>query len=355
MRNDSSPHLRLVRDAEAPSLQFRTIHGYRRAFRVAGSGPALLLIHGVGANSTTWEPVHAKLAQRFTVIAPDLLGHGESDKPRADYSLAAFANGMRDLLAALDIDRVTVVGHSFGGGVAMQFAYQYPQLVERIVLVSSGGVGKDVSLALRLAALPMGSDALAMLRVPGALPAVRLFGRAVGTVLGSTKFGRDVADIGDLLGNLLEPGALSAFARTLRSVVDGSGQFVTMLDRSYLMQSMPVQLIWGEEDLVIPVEHARMAHEAMPDSRLEIFEKSGHMPFRDHPDRFVEVVERFLDSTRPANYDQDHLRSQLQAGLPQDASTASVAAAPTAIDTRALAEARDAAVESPVPYAVSAP
>jgi pimeloyl-ACP methyl ester carboxylesterase len=344
MRNVSSPHLRPVRDVEAPSLQFRTIHGYRRAFRVAGSGPALLLIHGVGANSATWGPVHAKLAQRFTVIAPDLLGHGESDKPRADYSLAAFANGMRDLLAALGIDHVTVVGHSFGGGVAMQFAYQYPQLVERIVLVSSGGVGKDVSFALRLAALPMASDALAVLRLPGALPTMRLFGRAVGTVLGSTKFGRDAAEAVGLLEDLRERGALSAFARTLRSVVDGRGQFVTMLDRSYLMQSIPVQLIWGEEDLVIPVGHARMAHAAMPGSRLEIFEKSGHMPFRDHPDRFVEVVERFVDSTRPADYEQDLLRSLLQTGgICQD-----TAAASTAINNHALAETRDSAAESAV-------
>src|SRR5712672_1422693 len=140
-------NLRPVREVTAPTLQFRTIHGYKRAFRIAGSGPALLMIHGIGDNSTTWNTVQAKLAQRFTVIAPDLLGHGESDKPRADYSLAAFANGVRDLLAALDIDRVTVVGHSFGGGVAMQFAYQYPQLVERIVLVSAGGVAKDVSIA----------------------------------------------------------------------------------------------------------------------------------------------------------------------------------------------------------------
>src|SRR6201997_1364673 len=194
MRNQPSPRRRPVRDVETPSLQFRTIHGYRRAFRVAGSGPALLLIHGVGANSTAWEPVHAKLAQRFTVIAPDLLGHGESDKPRADYSLAAFANGMRDLLTVLGIDRVTVVGHSLGGGIAMQFAYQYPQFVERIVLVGSGGVTKDVSLALRLAALPMGSEALAMLRVPGALPALQLVGRAAGKVLFSTKFGRDLPD-----------------------------------------------------------------------------------------------------------------------------------------------------------------
>jgi pimeloyl-ACP methyl ester carboxylesterase len=255
--------------------------------------------------------VHAKLAQRFTVIAPDLLGHGESDKPRADYSLAAFANGMRDLLTVLGLDRVTVVGHSLGGGIAMQFAYQYPQFVERIVLVSSGGVTKDVSFALRLAALPMGSEALAMLRVPGALPAVQLVGRAAGKVLGSTKFGRDLPDGLRLFARLREPAALSAFSRTLRAVVDSHGQLVTMLDRSYLMQYMPLQLIWGEDDLVIPVSHARIAHAAVPGSRLEIFKNSGHMPFHDDPDRFVQIVERFVDSTEPAEYDPDLLRSLL--------------------------------------------
>ena len=191
MRNPSRRHLRSVRDIAAPSLQFLTIHGHRRAFRIAGSGPVIVMLHGVGDSSTTWEPVHAKLAQRFTVIAPDLLGHGESDKPRADYSLASFANGLRDLLTALGIDRVTLVGHSYGGGLAAQFAYQYPQFVERIVLVSAGGVTKDVSLALRLAAMPMGAEALSVLRVPGAVPALELVSRVVGNVVGSTRFTRD--------------------------------------------------------------------------------------------------------------------------------------------------------------------
>jgi pimeloyl-ACP methyl ester carboxylesterase len=324
----SGPHLRPVRDVEAPSLQFRTIHGHRRAFRIAGSGPALLLIHGVGDKSASWEPVLAKLAQRFTVIAPDLLGHGESDKPRADYSLPAFANGMRDLLAVLGINRVTVVGHSFGGGVAMQFAYQYPQLVERLVLVSAGGVEQDVSFALRLAAKPMGSEALAMVRLPGALPVMRLVGRAVQTVLGSTKFGRDAVDTVRLLEGFQDPQALSAFARTLRSVVDGRGQYVTMLDRSYLVQSIPVQIIWGQDDLVIPVSHARTAHAAMPGSRLEIFENSGHIPHHDHPDRFVEVVERFMDSTRPGDCDQELLRSLLRTGANEDTAAGLIAVAP---------------------------
>ena len=173
---ERKPNLRPVREL-TPSLQFRTIHGYRRAFRVAGSGPAILLIHGIGDNSTTWSTVQTKLAQRFTVIAPDLLGHGKSDKPRADYSVAAYANGMRDLLSVLDIDRVTVIGHSLGGGVAMQFAYQFPQLVDRLILVGAGGVTKDVNIALRWASLPMlGSEALALLRVPLVLPVLQAAG-----------------------------------------------------------------------------------------------------------------------------------------------------------------------------------
>jgi pimeloyl-ACP methyl ester carboxylesterase len=311
-------NLRPVREL-TPSLEFRTIHGYRRAFRIAGSGPAVLLIHGIGDNSSTWETVQTKLAQRFTVIAPDLLGHGKSDKPRADYSVAAYANGMRDLLAVLDIDRVTVIGHSLGGGVAMQFCYQFPQLVERLVLVSTGGVTKDVHPMLRVASMPMGSEALTLLRMPLALTALQIAGRVVGTVLGSRGFARDLPDVLRILAELPEPKASSAFSRTLRAVVDWRGQVITMLDRCYLTKSVPVQLIWGTDDSVIPVSHARMAHAAMPGSRLEIFNRSGHFPFHDDPDRFVEVVGRFIDSTEPAEYDQDRLRELLRVGISEAA------------------------------------
>jgi pimeloyl-ACP methyl ester carboxylesterase len=311
--SDRKPNLRSVREV-TPSLQFRTIHGYRRAFRIAGSGPVILLIHGIGDNSTTWTTVQAKLAQRFTVIAVDLLGHGQSDKPRADYSIAAYANGMRDLLSVLDIERATVIGHSLGGGVAMQFTYQFPQLVERLVLVGAGGVTKDVNVALRLASLPMGSEALALLRLPLVLPALQIFGRAAGLVLGSTAVGRDLPDVLRILADLPEPMASSAFTRTLRAVVDWRGQSVTMLDRCYLTQSVPVQIIWGAEDVVVPVSHARMAHAAMPGSRLEIFERSGHFPFHDDPDRFIEIVERFIDTTEAAEYDQAALRELLRNG-----------------------------------------
>jgi pimeloyl-ACP methyl ester carboxylesterase len=317
------PNLRPVREL-TPTLQYRTIHGYRRAFRVAGTGPAILLIHGIGDNSTTWDTVQSKLAQRFTVIAPDLLGHGKSDKPRADYSVAAYANGMRDLLSVLDIEHVTVVGHSLGGGVAMQFAYQFPQLVERLILVGAGGVTKDVNIALRIASVPMGSEALALLRLPMVLPVLQVIGRVGGALFGSTGVGRDLPEVVRILADLPEPTASSAFARTLRAVVDWRGQVVTMLDRCYLTESVPVQLIWGSRDSVIPVEHAKMAHSAMPGSQLEVFEGSGHFPFHDDPDRFVELVEKFIDSTEPAVYDQDVLRELLRTGISEQTITGTI-------------------------------
>ncbi|KZS61523.1 alpha/beta fold hydrolase [Mycobacterium ostraviense] len=307
-------NLRPVREITAPSLQFRTIHGYKRAFRIAGSGPAILLVHGIGDNSTTWTGIHAKLAQRFTVIAPDLLGHGKSDKPRADYSVAAYANGMRDLLSVLDIERVTVIGHSLGGGVAMQFAYQFPQLVDRLILVGAGGVTKDVNVVFRLASLPMGAEALALLRLPMVRPTVQVVGRVLGVAIGSTALGRDLPNVLRILDDLPEPTASSAFTRTLRAVVDWRGQIVTMLDRCYLTQAIPVQIIWGSRDVVVPVRHARLAHAAMPGSHLEIFEGSGHFPFHDDPARFIDTVQRFIDSTEPAEYDQAALRELLRTG-----------------------------------------
>lgn len=321
--SERKPNLRSVREL-TPRLDFRTIHGYRRAFRIAGSGPVLLLIHGIGDNSTAWSTVQSKLAQRFTVIAPDLLGHGQSDKPRADYSVAAYANGMRDLLGVLDIEKVTVVGHSLGGGVAMQFAYQFPQLVERLILVGAGGVTRDVNIALRMASLPMGGEALALLRLPLVLPAVQVAGKVAGGVLGSTALGRELPHVLRILRDLPEPTASSAFTRTLRAVVDWRGQVVTMLDRCYLTESVPVQLIWGDRDVVIPVSHARMAHAAMPGSQLEIFKGSGHFPFHDDPDRFVEVVQRFIDSTEPAEYDQAALRQLLRSGISERAISGTV-------------------------------
>ncbi|NGP08505.1 alpha/beta hydrolase [Rhodococcus sp. 14C212] len=313
--------LRPVPDAET-RMVFRTIHGYRRAFRLAGDGPALLLIHGIGDNSSTWQEVIPHLARKYTVIAPDLLGHGRSDKPRADYSVAAYANGVRDLLSVLDIEHVTVVGHSLGGGVAMQFAYQFPQMVDRLILVSAGGVTKDVHPALRLLSMPGLSEVLKLLRLPGAMPAVRIAGGLLGqlhdTPLRPGPFLHDTSDLIRVLSGLPDPTAYEAFLRTLRAVVDWRGQVVTMLDRCYLTENLPVQLIWGDHDSVIPVSHGYLAHSAMPNSRLDVFRGAGHFPFRDDPIRFLRVVEEFLDSTAPLVFDEQRWRELLINGVSEN-------------------------------------
>ncbi len=293
-------------------IQYTTVHGYRRAFRMAGNGPALLLLHGIGDCSDTWEPVIDRLAEHYTVIAPDLLGHGRSDRPRADYSIAAFACGMRDLISVLDFDRVTVLGHSLGGGIAMQFAYQFPERCERLVLVGTGGVGPKTHPLLRLVATPGVETLLPMLRVPGA----KQFGSVGLRMLNllDTDLGRDADDLRRVFDALPDSPARSAFLRTLRAAVDRRGQVITMLDRCYLAEGMPTLLIWGARDAIIPVDQADLVHRAMPGSRLEIFDDAGHFPHHTDSDRFLAVLRDFLDNTEPAAYSASQWRTLLRTG-----------------------------------------
>jgi pimeloyl-ACP methyl ester carboxylesterase len=306
-------------DLTDTAVRYLTIHGYRRAYRMVGQGPALLLIHGIGDTSRSWQPLMPELGRSYTVVAPDLLGHGDSDKPRADYSVAAYANGMRDLLDVLGIDRVTVVGHSLGGGVAAQFAYQYPQRCERIVLVASGGAGREVTPFLRMAAAPLAELALPPLH----WPISRFFGslgleflRRIGHDLG-----RDATELLRVFDGLPDGSARGAFTRTLRSVVDWRGQVVTMMDRSYLVAGVPMLLVWGTHDAVIPVEHAVRAHAAMPGSRLELFDEAGHFPHHVDPERFLTLLRTFIDDTPPAQYEHERWREALRQGAPASPET----------------------------------
>ncbi|WP_406306466.1 alpha/beta hydrolase [Streptomyces sp. NBC_00885] len=293
-------------------LRHHVVHGYRRAYRIAGEGPALLLIHGIGDSSATWVDLMPGLARRYTVIAPDLLGHGASEKPRADYSVAAYANGMRDLLGVLGIDSATLVGHSFGGGVAMQFAYQFPERTERLVLVGAGGVGRLVNPVLRAVSLPGADLLLSMLSLPGMRTVTGLFTGLIRRL--DTDLGQDAPELLNLVDALPDATSRSAFIRTLRAVVDWRGQVVTMLDRCYLTEGMPTMLLWGSRDSVVPVEHAYGAHAAMPGSRLEIFEGAGHFPHHVDPTRFLALVEDFVETTRPADWSTERWRELLRAG-----------------------------------------
>ncbi|HEY7621368.1 MAG TPA: alpha/beta hydrolase [Solirubrobacteraceae bacterium] len=299
-------------EPELDGLHEIVLHGHRVFYRSAGSGPVVVLVHGITSTSATWAGVLPYLAERFTIIAPDLLGHGESAKPRGDYSLGAYASGIRDLLIALGHERATFVGHSLGGGIAMQLAYQFPEHCERLVLVSSGGLGRDITVLLRAASLPGSELVLPLLvneRVLGA-------GRAVGRVLGRVGL-RVHTDVGEVLrghASLSDGEARAAFLHTLRTIVDPWGQRVDASDRLYLARAIPFLLVWGERDPIIPVEHAREAHRLVPGSRLEILPDAGHFPHLDDPLRFVRLLIDFMDTSEPARVDAGRWRELLRGG-----------------------------------------
>ncbi|HEX6874613.1 MAG TPA: alpha/beta fold hydrolase [Nocardioidaceae bacterium] len=294
-------------------VEYLTIHGHKRAYVKAGSGPALLLLHGLGCDHTTWQPVISALSRRYTVIAPDLLGHGRSDKPRADYSVGGYANGMRDLLTVLGIDKVTVVGHSFGGGVAMQFAYQFPERTERLVLVAPGGIGREVTAAIRAISLPGFQTAMGVATLPGLLQASKLALRGL-AASGITR-ARDLDEVAEIMQHLSDRKARAAITHVVRAVVDWRGQVVTMADRAYLTHAMPMCVIWGREDAVIPVSHARLTSRIAPEAQVEVIPNAGHFPHKDHPQRFVKLLHDFIRSTEPAIYDRDMWRDLLECGM----------------------------------------
>ncbi len=294
------------------------LHGQATSFLEAGAdtdGPVLVLLHGLASSALTWEPVMPDLGRHAHVIAPDLLGHGASAKPQSgDYSLGAYATEVRDLLLVLGLDRATIVGHSFGGGIAMQYAYQFPELVERVVLVASGGLGSDVTPALRAATLPGASTVLQTTAALTPRWLTHLSQRAARLMpqLSPSLSGGDLDGLASAFGTFGDRGARGAFVQTVRGALNGAGQRLDGTTRLYLLDGIPVLLIGGSRDPIIPVEHTRAAHALIPGSHLEIFDGSGHFPHFDHPHRFSALVEQFL-TTDPAHSGQESLRRQLQA------------------------------------------
>jgi pimeloyl-ACP methyl ester carboxylesterase len=285
------------------------VHGHPINFIEAGSGPVLLLIHGMAGTCDNWEAVIEPLAINHTVIAPDFPGHGASAPGGGDYSLGSLASGLRDLMLALGHERATLVGHSLGGGVALQFTYQFPEMVERLTLVSSGGLGPDVSPVLRAAALP-GAELFISATAGVGSRIGSIVGRGLGLV--GLRPSTDLAEVTRGYATLTDPERRKAFVATLRSVVGTQGQRVAALDKLYLADALPLLIIWGENDPIIPVDHAREAHAQLPSSRLEIFEDTGHVPQLERPGRFIAVLERFLAETEPAEFDRDEWRARFK-------------------------------------------
>ncbi|MQA72771.1 MAG: alpha/beta fold hydrolase [Solirubrobacterales bacterium] len=301
-----------IRPGAGPGIHEIELHGHRVRFRYEGRGPVIVLIHGITGRCEQWQPAIEALGDRHAVIAPDLLGHGESAKPRGDYSLGAYASAVRDTLVALGRDRATIVGHSLGGGIAMQFAYQFPERCERLVLVSSGGLGREVHPLLRAATLPGSELVMPLLTHPSVLGAGEAVGRLIGLL--RLRAGTDLAEFARGYASLGDAEARSAFIETMRAVLDPGGQRVSALDRLYLTEALPSLLVWGAGDPIIPVEHGRAAHAAMPGSRLEVLAGVGHFPQLERPLEFARLVADFVASTEPAELDTETMRERLLAG-----------------------------------------
>jgi pimeloyl-ACP methyl ester carboxylesterase len=282
------------------------VHGHRVAYRRAGTvgRDRVVLVHGIAGDSSEWSSVVDRLSVDHDVIAPDLAGHGDSQRLRGDHSIGAFATWLRDVLEALEIERATFVGHSLGGGVVMQFAYQFPEYVERMVLVSSGGLGREVSPFIRAAALPGAEAVLGVLGV-AARGSEPLLGRAG---LGAHS---EYGELVHRVGGLSDSDRRAAFVRAVRAIASPAGQRVSAADRLYLAADVPTLIVWGGRDRIIPVGHGHSTHDAVPGSELVVFDDAGHFPHADDPDRFTDALEKFMATTEPASYDKERIRRRM--------------------------------------------
>jgi pimeloyl-ACP methyl ester carboxylesterase len=219
---------------------------------------------------------------------------------------------MRDLLSVLGIDRVTVVGHSLGGGVAMQFAYQFPERTERLVLVAPGGFGPEVTPLIRAVTSPGFHQVVGLLTMRGvkrlSTGGLRMLSRLPVTQV------RDLGEVADVFDTFADSRSRAAIRHVVRAVVDWKGQVITMTDRAYLTEHMPICIIWGADDMVIPVRHAETAREVAPGARIEVVPNAGHFPHKDHPQRFVKLLNDFVRSTAPSAYDVEAWRETLRSG-----------------------------------------
>jgi pimeloyl-ACP methyl ester carboxylesterase len=269
------------------------IHGHELSYVDSGSGPVVLFIHGILGSQRQWAHLVDKMDDEHRVLAPDLFGHGESAKPLGDYSLSAHAAALRDLLDHLQVERVTLVGHSLGGGIAMQFFYLFPERVDRLVLVDSGGLGREVSMLLRCATLPGAKHVLGVVASAPVLSHVETLSR------GASKFGwrpgADISAIWEGFTSLADRESRRAFLATTRSVIDFGGQSISALDHLNAgVQPIPTLIVWGSKDPMIPAWHAQSVQRASPDCRVEVFEGAGHFPHLEDPDRFARVLREFI-------------------------------------------------------------
>ena len=278
------------------TVQLVAWHGRHLAVRRAGAGPSVVLIHGMAGSLTTWDAVFADLARSCEVIAVDLPGHGMSSRLRGDYSLGSLAAAVRDILDALEVRTATIVGHSLGGGIAMQFMYQFPERCDRLVLVSSGGLGREVTPMLRALAVPGAGLALAGIARLQHQRRVAAAGRLLRPLAG--RLWNDLPYMLRQMATLDDPETRRSFLATIRAVIEVGGQGINATDRLHLAAGLPTLIVWGEDDRMIPSGHGYAAADLIPGCRFELIPGAGHYPHEDSPDLFARHVANFIATTQ---------------------------------------------------------
>jgi len=301
---------------------FVQVHGRPVAVRVLGeeSAPVVALVHGIASDADSWGSVPEWLAERagVRVVVPELFAAGGSVSGNQDFSLGSYAAGLRDVLFALGHERATVIGHSLGGGVAMQYTYLFPHLVERLGLISSGGLGRGVSPVLTAATLP-GAElvvpllATARVRRAGSM-LLRVCDAVARFIPGAST--TELREVGRGIGAFADPHVRLAFLSTVRHVLDVKGQRISARDRLPYAADVPVLFVHGARDTIIPERHSARAHSEVPGSRYEVMPNVGHFPHLEQPALFVSTLLQWMVETEPAQLTEAMFRERLRGALP---------------------------------------
>ncbi len=260
-----------------------------RYWALGDKGTPVLLIHGLGASADIWMYNVEALARQHRVYVPDLVGFGRSDKPGPSFSPFDYTPFLDDFMNLLKIERVSLVGQSLGGGIALHYALQFPQKVNKLVLVDSAGLGKEVIWTLRLMSLPWVGELFSYPNRKG----VEIFFRLA--VLNRALVTKDFVEL--YYDIFSRPGFQKFFLMILRQIVDIRGAREEILDpimNNLYKIAQPVLIIWGEKDGVLPIQHGYLGKEKLPHAKLKIMEGCGHIPFFEKSDEFNELVLNFL-------------------------------------------------------------
>ena len=252
--------------------------------RANGTAP-LVLLHGLNDSHLTWKHVAPTFAHNRRVLMPDLPGHGMSERPDASYELGWHARIIAKWFEQVGVELADVVGHSYGGGVAQMLLLECPARVRRLVLVASGGLGREISIALRLATIPQ---------------VVEFLGQpfmAAGTRLALRGSGYSRQDIAETCAMIAKPGSARAFARAMRDIADWRGQRKTFYQRAHELRALPpIAVVWGDRDTMIPIAHAKAFAESAEGVVFKPFPNCSHYLHHDRPDLFVATLREFLDT-----------------------------------------------------------